>query len=212
MSGALSDVKTITGVDSMTISASNRTLFSQIVRAQITGKSALPFRLGLTEFEYKRLLKLLDNSDLERISSYWLHVDILPSLNPESLAALNAAKQKADLAEELRILRLTEWQELRSLIIQSKPEASFLDKVWASILATACLQPTHLWQSLGLENRAELSELLNHNFYSLASDNTKNMRWKRYFYLKLCATGGDYVCRAPSCNECSTFSECFGPE
>ena len=190
----------------------NRILLTQVVRAQLSGRTRLPFRLGLNEFDYTRLMKLLDNGELQQINQFWQHPEMKSGLPDDSQTLFDRAVSVAGTAEELRSMRQDEWLELANLLLSEKPKPRFIDRVWAAFLATACFQPTHLWQSLGLSDRAELSALLHLNFPVLSAGNTRHMRWKRYFYLQLCKTGGDYVCRAPSCDQCATFAECFGPE
>ena len=86
-------------------------------------------------------------------------------------------------------------------------------EVWmAHIVAWGCAGRDHLWQDLGLANRAELSALMNIAFPALAALNTGDMKWKKFIYRHYCAREGIYVCPAPSCGECSDFSKCFAPE
>jgi nitrogen fixation protein NifQ len=86
-------------------------------------------------------------------------------------------------------------------------------ELWmASIVAWGCAGRDHLWQDLGLANRAELSTLMNTAFPALAALNTGDMKWKKFIYRHYCAREGIYVCPAPSCGECSDFSKCFAPE
>ncbi|GLR45997.1 iron-molybdenum cofactor biosynthesis protein NifQ [Mesorhizobium amorphae] len=83
---------------------------------------------------------------------------------------------------------------------------------FARIIARRAMRRKHLWQDLGLSNRAELSRLLATHFPTLAAGNTQNMKWKKYFYRKLCEAEGFSLCTAPSCRECNDFESCFGPE
>ncbi|WP_079200405.1 nitrogen fixation protein NifQ [Candidatus Methylacidiphilum infernorum] len=85
--------------------------------------------------------------------------------------------------------------------------------LWVShLLATASLGENHLWQDMGLQNRAELGFLLRSLFFPLFSANKQDMRWKRFFYRKLCEEEGIFVCKAPNCKDCSDRPICFGPE
>ncbi|WP_210328113.1 nitrogen fixation protein NifQ [Mesorhizobium caraganae] len=83
---------------------------------------------------------------------------------------------------------------------------------FAKIIARRAMRNDHLWQDLGLFNRTELSRLLATHFPTLAAGNTQNMKWKKYFYRKLCEAEGFSLCTAPNCRECSDFESCFGPE
>lgn len=87
------------------------------------------------------------------------------------------------------------------------------DSRWlAAMIARRAVEPNHLWEDLGLRNRGELSRLLARHFASLAEKNTRNMRWKRFFYRMLCEADGMVLCSTPVCTECSDFDLCFGDE
>lgn len=84
---------------------------------------------------------------------------------------------------------------------------------WLAVLiARRAMQPDHLWQDLGLNDRGELNRLLARHFQTLHAGNTGNMRWKKYFYRVLCEAEGFSLCAAPSCSVCSDFTDCFGAE
>jgi nitrogen fixation protein NifQ len=82
----------------------------------------------------------------------------------------------------------------------------------ARIVTTACMAQDHLWQDLGLWSRVELSRLMQQNFPSLASKNIHDMKWKKFLYKQLCEMEGINTCRAPSCEYCTDYLKCFGPE
>lgn len=82
----------------------------------------------------------------------------------------------------------------------------------AHALACASLGDNHLWQDLRLPSRRELSALIGHWFPRLAAKNTHDMKWKKFFYKQLCEREELFICKAPSCNECSDYAHCFGPE
>jgi nitrogen fixation protein NifQ len=108
--------------------------------------------------------------------------------------------------------RMLEKQDLEQLLRQSTHQ-QYAESEWLiSILVAACLGNDHLWQDLGLWNRSELSAMLNHNFPELATRNSKDMKWKKFLYKQLCEAEGLYVCRAPSCEVCKDYPQCFGPE
>ena len=86
-------------------------------------------------------------------------------------------------------------------------------EVWmAHVVAAACMASDHLWQDLGLPARGELTALMRRNFPTLAARNVKDMKWKRFLYKQLCEAEGIYTCRAPSCQVCTDYHACFGPE
>lgn len=111
-------------------------------------------------------------------------------------------KPDYDLEEEL----------LRNLLLLNADRTIPVSAVFSRIVARRAMRDDHLWQDLGLFERAELTRLLNRHFPALAQGNTNNMRWKKYFYRKLCEAEGFALCTAPSCRECSDFHGCFGEE
>ncbi len=60
----------------------------------------------------------------------------------------------------------------------------------AEWIARSAMSPDHLFRSMGLGSRTELRELLEEHFSELAAGNTKDMRWKKYFYKRLCGWPG----------------------
>lgn len=101
---------------------------------------------------------------------------------------------------------------LFELLLQHCDPGIAASRQFARIVARRAMRDDHLWQDLGLFERAELTRLLNRHFPSLAAGNTQNMKWKKYFYRKLCEAEGFSLCTAPSCRECSDFDACFGEE
>jgi nitrogen fixation protein NifQ len=107
---------------------------------------------------------------------------------------------------------IPEWSDLQTLLLDNRANTHDSERWMADIIATACVGRDHLWQDLGLANRAELSQLMCLNFPALARANTGDMKWKKFLYKQFCAREGIFVCPAPSCSECKDFAKCFGPE
>ena len=82
----------------------------------------------------------------------------------------------------------------------------------AAMIARRAQRPNHLWQDLGLHSRRDLSELMTRYFKPLATRNTQDMKWKKFFYRIICADAAYSLCTAPSCGECDDFDHCFGEE
>ena len=82
----------------------------------------------------------------------------------------------------------------------------------AAIVARRAMGDDHLWQDMGLSNRGEVSRLLARHFPALHAANVKNMRWKKFFYRRLCELDGFSLCAAPHCSVCADFASCFGDE
>ncbi len=107
---------------------------------------------------------------------------------------------------------LMEEEILRDLLLQHARNDLPLSRLLARMIAARAMYEDHLWQDLGLQNRGELSRMLRRHFPVLAAGNTGNMKWKRYFYRKLCEIEGFSLCTAPSCRDCDDFEACFGEE
>lgn len=101
---------------------------------------------------------------------------------------------------------------VRELLLAHRSTESDDSRWLAAMIARRAIEPNHLWEDLGLRNRAELSRLLARHFASLAERNTGNMRWKRFFYRMLCEADGMVMCTTPVCADCADFDLCFGEE
>lgn len=110
---------------------------------------------------------------------------------------------------------LDEFDDLVELLLEHRvrPAQPDEDPGWlACVIATAAMGDNHLWQDLGLPSRDVLSRLLGENFPTLAALNTRDMKWKKFFYRQLCERAGVLICKSPNCAECCDFRACFGPE
>ena len=101
---------------------------------------------------------------------------------------------------------------LRDLLLAHRVRRDEDGRWLAAMIARRAMEANHLWEDLGLRNRAELSRLLSRHFAPLASRNTQNMRWKRFFYRALCESDGFVMCSTPVCTDCRDFDLCFGEE
>lgn len=108
--------------------------------------------------------------------------------------------------------RADEFQDLLGLLLAARSSSDVEVEWLAHAVATACMGENHLWQDLGLPDRTMLTELLDRYFPSLAKRNTKNMRWKKFFYRELCREAEVTLCKSPSCGVCGDYDRCFGPE
>ncbi|MBI5330158.1 MAG: nitrogen fixation protein NifQ [Betaproteobacteria bacterium] len=82
----------------------------------------------------------------------------------------------------------------------------------ARIVIVASLGGDHLWQDLGLWNRADLTRLMHENFPALAAANDRDMKWKKFLYRQVCEREGIHVCPAPACQVCVDYAKCFATE
>ncbi|MDO8329450.1 MAG: nitrogen fixation protein NifQ [Fluviicoccus sp.] len=175
----------------------NKSWLARILDAQRSTGSALPLHLGLEPDAYRQLINCFFPDCRVWLALHYGH-DLL--------------WQRGELRQQLLVLRREEWETLRNLLVQHRRGDDASEIRMAEIVAAACLGSGHLWRDLGLGSRGMLRDLLQSNFPALVSLNTRDMRWKRFFYKQLCEQEGGYVCRSPSCDQCSTYDECFGEE
>ncbi len=163
-------------------------LYARMLASLLSLHGAMPRRLGLTHEAFKALL-----------SRHFPGVDVC---------------QFQGIGPTLDAMRSDEYDELIELYSGHVAEGVTEDEAaWAgSVLAAGCMGGDHLWQDMGFWSRADLSAFIGEHFQPLADKNIKDMKWKRFFYKQLCAQEGVYTCRAPSCQVCADYSECFGPE
>lgn len=82
----------------------------------------------------------------------------------------------------------------------------------AHALASGCFGRTHLWQDMGLSGRNDVSALLQQYFAPVFLANTTNMKWKKFFYHRVCERLDIHPCPEPSCEGCDQFMVCHGAE
>jgi nitrogen fixation protein NifQ len=101
---------------------------------------------------------------------------------------------------------------LRELLLANRARTDESSTWLVVVIARRAMRDDHLWQDLGLCNRAELGRLLSRHFPALHAGNVNNMRWKKYFYRQICELEGFSLCAAPHCSVCVDFGSCFGDE
>ena len=101
---------------------------------------------------------------------------------------------------------------VRDLLLAQRSSDGDAGRFLAAMIARRAMEPNHLWEDLGLRDRSELTRLLTRHFGPLAARNTRNMRWKRFFYRALCESDGFVMCTTPVCTDCRDFDLCFGDE
>ena len=97
---------------------------------------------------------------------------------------------------------------LLSHVSPDRPESLRL----ARVLGARAARPGHLWVSMGLFARPELTTAIRRHLPTLAAANDKGMRWKKYLFKTLCDRSGALLCKAPNCGVCSDYALCFAPE
>jgi len=162
----------------------NDELFAQMIASQTDGIGALPPGLGLDEAAF---------------------VGLLSHHFPGMQLVVRHAGQVAD-------PRALERDDILALLLEHRAFKDGSEEWMAEIVTDACMASDHLWQDLGLWSRVYLSQLMTQNFPSLAAKNTHDMKWKKFLYKQLCEKEGINACRAPSCEYCTDYLKCFGPE
>ncbi|ARE41297.1 Nitrogenase FeMo-cofactor synthesis molybdenum delivery protein NifQ [Rhodovulum sp. P5] len=160
-------------------------IVASILALAIEEGGALPDRCGLTQSAI---------------------ADMAGQYFPSRAAAL------ADMAAGGRHTPEIEEESVRGLLLSHASGQNPLETPLAAMVARRAVEPNHLWQDLGLRNRDELSDLLDRHFGPLARQNSDGMKWKRFFYRKLCEAEGFVLCTTPVCTDCSDFDMCFGEE
>lgn len=164
----------------------NTELLARIYASWAVGYGVLPDWLGLDPEVFMSMM-----------AHHFPHYHIVTVPNPGHSLSLSRAPESEDLLE---------------LLLQGRTHGDQAGAWMAQILVAGCMGSDHLWQDLGLWSRDDLSRLMTHNFRPLAMANNKDMKWKRFLYKQLCSAEGVYVCRAPSCEVCADYQECFGSE
>jgi nitrogen fixation protein NifQ len=171
--------------------------FASILSGQRQGRGCLPYFLGLNADDFALVAQRFFAHTRMRALAYTEDCEVM---------------QRGALRQQLLDIRTDEWSDLRALLRLHRSGKDVAELYLADILAAGCLGADHLWRDLGLNTRAELGELIRHNFPTLAALNTKDMKWKKFFYKQLCEQQGAYVCRSPSCEQCAVYEDCFGTE
>lgn len=175
----------------------NAEFLARIVAAQRVGVSCLPLQLGLDLPGFSAMMRRHFPNTL-----FWLALH----------SGHDEAFQRGMLRQQLLVMRSDEWRDVRDLLLGGR-RGEDESEIWlASIVAAGCLGGDHLWRDLGLASRADLGQLLRHNFPGIALLNDRDMKWKKFFYRQLCEVQGHFICRSPSCDQCAAFADCFGAE
>lgn len=169
--------------------AFDRHVLASILAVAASEGDALAARAGLNDADLSTLLGLCFSTG-----------DIPRAWQPSG----GATCSDAALEEEAALIR--------ELLLARRSTAGDMGRWLAGMVARRALEPNHLWEDLGLRDRTELSRLMARHFGPLAARNTKNMRWKRFFYRMMCEDDGFVMCATPVCSQCADFSLCFGDD
>ena len=85
--------------------------------------------------------------------------------------------------------RRDEYEQLVKLLMSGANDVPLVHDR-ADWVARSALQPGHLWRSMGLSGRDELRTMMADSFPVLFEANSKDMRWKKFLYKRLCGWPG----------------------
>ncbi|WP_445222343.1 nitrogen fixation protein NifQ [Bradyrhizobium sp. Pa8] len=162
----------------------DRHVLASVLCAAVMDGGPLPERAGLTVDELNELL-----------AKYFPFAPVWVTISVKSSGSTSD--------EEIMV---------RDLLLAQRSTKGEISRWLAAMIARRAMEPNHLWEDLGLRERTELSRLLARHFAPLAAQNSKNMRWKRFFYRRLCEDEGWAMCTTPVCTQCKDFNHCFGEE
>jgi nitrogen fixation protein NifQ len=165
----------------------DRHVFASILATAATEGGPLTERAGLAQDDLAALIKARFPVAADGLAAWCRHVSLV-----------------AEEDDEIAMVR--------DLLLANRSTAGDAGRWLAAMIARRAMEPNHLWEDLGLRDRSELTRLLNRHFGPLAARNTKNMRWKRFFYRTLCEDDGIVMCSTPVCSRCGDFDLCFGDE
>ncbi len=185
-------VSQITKVNPLTVKHEQQ-VWQALLGGFLSGRTALPTRMGL------------DGQTFEQLKREMIDAQAFTTTAQQS----QLYAQTQQLFAELIDARHQERDDLYHLLLEYADTDLRWHQQVAWVVANASMSAYHLWQSLGLDERPILSRLIGFYFPRLHAGNVNNMRWKRYFYKQLCERGGDYLCKAPNCAQCTSYKECF---
>ncbi|MFO7592497.1 MAG: nitrogen fixation protein NifQ [Pseudomonadota bacterium] len=161
-------------------------LIARMLSSRVAGMGDMPRYLGLSKAAFRQLMEHhFSGLDLQAFDCH---------------------------GKELDAGRSDEHAELRQLFVSHADGLPNTTEWVADILVAGCMGGDHLWQDLGLWSRKDLTALIRTSFAPLADKNIHDMKWKKFFYKQLCIQEGVYTCRAPSCQVCTDYAACFGPQ
>ncbi|MBN3754505.1 nitrogen fixation protein NifQ [Paraburkholderia sp. Tr-20389] len=165
--------------------SSDTVMFARLIGAKIASDELL--HPGLTRAALDALL-----------SRHFSHV-ALPHAAPEPIAA---SEHRAFV------------DAMHAMLLQHESSLAATDddaQCLATIIATACLRPDHLWRDLGLDGRDDVTAILTRHYPRLVARNTDGMRWKKFLARELALAEGRAPAPAPGCPGCEDYGFCYPP-
>lgn len=159
--------------------------------------------LAFCEILSRSAMRGMDTEELGRLRDHYF---------PEAGSEIAFCFEQAGTSGERAVFRNDEMADIVQLLLEHRRDGSEEIRWLAHAIAAACLGNDHLWRDMGLSSRDVLSDLLRGYFGPLYEKNAGNMKWKKFFYKLLCERAEVKMCKAPSCNVCTDYAACFGPE
>lgn len=134
--------------------------------------------------------------------------EILETMFPGSYDLDDVVPQKAVGRGEDAI----EEADFRDLLDRHRTKGTPIEEWLVSIIVRRCQAGDHMWRSIGLFSRQELTQAMKRYFGPLADKNIKDMKWKKFLYRQMCEDEGLSICKSPVCEVCPDKVECFSSE
>ena len=151
-----------------------------------SGKGAMPTKLGMQPQQFEQFLNFFD------LPKAW-------AFHQQRQAVIESEREE-------------EIEDLYSILLKNRTKGTETESWIARLVAIGCMGGDHLWSDLGLSKRSDLTAMLLENFGPLAKKNNWDMKWKKFLYRQLCETKRGALCRAPTCEECADYDECYSVE
>ncbi len=97
---------------------------------------------------------------------------------------------RMEIPADIPVNRRTEYEGIVGLLMESAEPGDACAAAAADAIARGSLLEGHLWRAMHFASRVELRALFETHFPELAAGNTKDMRWKKYLYKRLCGWPG----------------------
>lgn len=99
--------------------------------------------------------------------------------------------------------------DFRDLLYRHRTAGTPIEDWLVSIIVRRCQAGDHMWRSIGLFSRKELTQAMHRYFGPLASKNVRDMKWKKFIYRQMCEEEGLSICKAPVCDVCPDLQACL---
>ncbi|MDR3602155.1 MAG: nitrogen fixation protein NifQ [Desulfosporosinus sp.] len=124
--------------------------------------------------------------------------EILEKMFPGSYSIDELVPQNANTGEDAPAEPV-----LRDMLIANRTSATPLESWVAHIFIRRCQVGDHMWRSIGLFSRNELTEAMLRYFKPLAVKNIYDLKWKRFIYRQMREENNLDLEKYPYCENCS---------